>query len=204
MPDKIYHHGDLKSELIREGLKILDADGYDGFTLRKVAKACNVSQTAPYRHYKNKDELIAAITLYAMEAFDKRLKDAVTLHPDDPAGQLQELGLAYISFFTDNPEYLRLLFLSGIQQRIREAGIAPDGCKNTGLHLHQDHPFSTLTEAVDRYKNARPDLKMNRDELMLSCWGLVHGISSLIAAGELPAGPDMLKLADKTIRSWIV
>ncbi len=204
MPDKIYHHGDLKSELIREGLKILDTDGYDGFTLRKVAKACNVSQTAPYRHYKNKDELIAAITLYAMEAFDKRLKDAVTLHPNDPAGQLQELGLAYILFFTDNPEYLRLLFLSDIQKRMREAGFAIDSCNKTGLHLHQDHPFSTLMETVDRYKSARPGLRLGRDELVLSCWGLVHGISSLIVAGDLPAGPDMLALADKTIRSWIV
>ena len=66
MPDNLYHHGDLKQQLIREGLRLLDTAGYDGLTLRKVAKACNVSQTAPYRHFKNKDELIAAITMQAM------------------------------------------------------------------------------------------------------------------------------------------
>ncbi len=204
MADKIYHHGDLKSELIREGLKILDADGYDGFTLRKVAKACNVSQTAPYRHYKNKDELIAAITIQAMEAFDKQLKEAVARYPDDPAAQLRALGLAYISFFTENPEYLRLLFLSDIQKRMRDAGLGTDFCKEKSLHLYQDHPFGTLVETVMQYKNSRPDLKMERDELVISCWGLVHGISSLIAAGELPTGPDMMTLADKIIRGWIV
>ena len=52
MPAQTYHHGDLKTQLIREGLKLLDAEGYQGFTLRKVAKLCGVSQTAPYRHFK--------------------------------------------------------------------------------------------------------------------------------------------------------
>lgn len=54
MHNQNYHHGDLKAALIKEGLKILDREGYQGLSLRKMAKACNVSQTAPYRHFKNK------------------------------------------------------------------------------------------------------------------------------------------------------
>lgn len=200
MPDKNYHHGDLKSQLIREGLKLLDREGYDGFTLRKVAKACNVSQTAPYRHYKNKDALIAAITMHAMQSFNARLERAVAMHPDSPADQLREMGVAYITFFTENPEYLRLLFLSDICQRMHVTGSRKDAC-NQDIHKQSGHPFATLYNAVVRYKKARPDEEMEQEELVLYCWGLVHGISTLIAAGELPQDAKTLALVEKMIRS---
>jgi AcrR family transcriptional regulator len=203
MPDKNYHHGDLKSQLIREGLKLLDKEGYEGFTLRKVARACGVSQTAPYRHFKNKDELIAAITMQAMEDFDRRLRQAFARHPDDPAAGLREMGLAYIEFFIEKPEYLRLLFLSDIQNKMKDAGFEcePGG---PGLHLSGNHPFAALINAAALYKQTRPDLIMGQDELVLSCWGLVHGISTLIAAGQLPKNADTLELAENVMRGWIV
>jgi AcrR family transcriptional regulator len=149
MPDKNYHHGDLKSQLIREGLKLLDKEGYEGFALRKVAKSCGVSQTAPYRHFRNKDELIAAITLQAMEAFDRRLRQALGQHPDDPASGLREMGMAYINFFIENPEYLRLLFLSDIQERMKSAGFGCDWSK-AEQHLCDNHPFAALIHATAR------------------------------------------------------
>ena len=203
MPENVYHHGDLKQQLIREGLRLLDAEGYDGLSLRKVAKACRVSQTAPYRHFKSKDELIAAITMQAMAAFNERLKQSVRQHPDDPASALRDMGLAYIIFFMENPEYLRLLFLGDLQEKMRLAGYQFDECVS-GHCTEDDHPFHTLFNAVTRYKEARPDLTVSQDELVISCWGLVHGISTLIAAGQLPDGEETLQLARKSISSWLV
>ena len=77
MPEDTYHHGDLKAQLIEQGLKLLDTEGYNSFTLRKVARLCGVSQTAPYRHFHSKDELIGAIANHALGAFSKQLEDAV-------------------------------------------------------------------------------------------------------------------------------
>ena len=65
MSNENYHHENLKAELIKKGLKLLDEEGYENFSLRKVAKACSVSHTAPYRHFDSKDDLIMAIAIEA-------------------------------------------------------------------------------------------------------------------------------------------
>ena len=57
MPQQPYHHGDLKAQLIEQGLKLLDAQGYERFSLREAAKRCGVSQTAPYRHFQEQGRL---------------------------------------------------------------------------------------------------------------------------------------------------
>ena len=53
-----YHHGTLKEDLINKGLELLNKEGFEGFSLRKVASMCGVSHTAPYKHFKDKYELI--------------------------------------------------------------------------------------------------------------------------------------------------
>ena len=176
-----YHHGDLKSDLIRKGLTLLSQEGYEAFSLRKVAAACGVSQTAPYRHFKDKDELIQAILDQAMSAFNESLEAAVHQYPDDPRSQLKEMGMAYIRFFADNPEYMRLLFLSDMKLTGTEA--FPCG---EDAHMQPGHAFATLFGAVHRYCEAYPDRGWDEQQLTLYCWGLVHGISVLLARGEFP------------------
>jgi AcrR family transcriptional regulator len=199
MPEKNYHHGDLKTQLILEGLNLLDKEGYENFSLRKVAQACGVSQTAPYRHFESKDALISAITQHALEAFGARLEAAVAKHPDNVSEQLREMGVAYIRFFAEKPEYLRLLFLSDYELRARFSQSVHASC-----HAHAefvDRSFSVLEETVVRYKEAHPELSMSQEELALYSWGLVHGISTLIAGGELPNSEATLVLAERVIRS---
>ena len=193
-----YHHDNLKSELIQKGLKILDKDGYDSFSLRKVAKACGVTQTAPYRHFKNKDELIAAIALEVSRKFDDVLQKAVDKFPDDPRKQLREMGCAYMEFFVRNPEYLRLMFLSNLRQKMNfdETGLAYriSDYEGTG------HPFETFYKTVERYKNKYHSKKndaMTLEELILYCWGLVHGIAILISRKDFQYEGDSMELARK-------
>lgn len=196
-----YHRDDLKSELIQKGLKLLDEEGYEGFSLRKVAKACNVSHAAPYRHFKNKDELIAAIGFEAMMKFSRCLQEAVDQYPDDPKSQIKEMGYSYIRFFTENPEYFRLFFLSDISQRIKDF----NKDTNSGRHsmaIENNHPFKILYEAVKRYKNlvqSNTNQGMDQDAMVLYCWGLVHGIAILIARKEFPYPGDQLELAKKVL-----
>ena len=196
--EKSYHHADLKTELIREGLKILDAEGYDGLTLRKVAKACRVSQTAPYRHFVNKDDLIGAMTAQALELFNAALQKAVDEHPDDARRQLKEMGVAYIRFFRDNPEYLRLLFLSNIRERIDRDKLEAWDRKYCEIQS-EGHPYHTLYKTVARYKAAYPDEKMTQEELVLLCWGLVHGLASLMTCGDLGEKEHGLNAAEELI-----
>lgn len=189
--EKTYHHGDLKSELIRAGLEILDAEGYEALSLRKVAKACGVSQTAPYRHFTNKDDLIGAITLEAMESFNFVLAQAVEKHPEDTKKQIKEMGVAYIRFFVDNPEYMRLLFLSNIQEKVGKTAIEAFNSKYED-HFAAGHPFAMLNNAISRYKTDYPEESMTHEDLVLLCWGLVHGIATLISTGEMSGNEESL------------
>ena len=193
MPKGAYHHGDLKIELIRKGLAILNKEGVEAFSMRKVAQVCNVSQTAPYRHYKDKEELIAAITLTAMRAFNDSLKQAV-MDPDaDPRQQLKDLGFAYIRFFIENPEYLQLLFLSDIHKALsKHPEIIPDA--------NSEHPFSVLAQTVKRYKASYEDMR-TEEQLLMYCWGLVHGIAILIVRNQIPFHGDYLELAQSVLQN---
>lgn len=201
MVEKNYHHNNLKAELIEKGLKLLDEEGYDGFSLRKVAKACNVSQTAPYRHFRNKDELIFAIGNEAMNKFGQSLQEAVDKYPHDPRSQIKEMGCSYIKFFTENPEYLRLIFLSDIDKRINS------NCDKIDEFVNKEndvHPFQILYKAVEGFKNGvHNDItdSMDKDSILLYCWGLVHGISIIITRGEFPYKGDYMELVRKIIWS---
>jgi AcrR family transcriptional regulator len=191
MSDNNYHHGDLKAELIREGLLLLDKEGYDGLSLRKVAKACGVSQTAPYRHFKDKNELVEAIKAEALSNFNKHLEQAVDAYPDDPEKQLSEMGIAYIKFFVENPEYLRLLFLSNYQNK------SCADFTNQPEHLTSGHPFKTYLNAVERYYKSDTNQPLEPDEIMLYSWGLVHGIAILVANNEVKLQKDYLTIVRK-------
>lgn len=201
MANRSYHHKDLKSELIREGLSILDREGYEGVSLRKVAKACNVSQTAPYRHFKNKDELITAIMMEAMQKFNQSLEAAAIKYPDDPTKRLKEMGIAYIRFFSRNPEYLRLLFSGDLFNRMGTT--RSEGCQDIcgpENHFKSGHPFATFYRAVENYAAVSENNTMELDELVLYCWGLVHGISVLITNQEkIPYQGNYLELVEKII-----
>ena len=186
MENKQYHHENLKAELVQKGLEILDSDGIESFSLRKVARACGVSQTAPYRHFKNKDELITEIIMRAMRAFNESLVAAADKHPDNPEDQIREMGVAYVRFFSDNPQYLRLLFLSDFRIAAVE-----DFC-SAKAHLTEGHPFTTFLGAVQRYKESSPDDTWNVDELLIFCWGLVHGIAVLTVSHEIPRSMTFL------------
>lgn len=193
MPDKKYHHGDLKLALIETGIKILDREGYEAFSLRKVAKECDVSQTAPYRHFRDKDDLLQAIIMHVMEEFNLSLEQAVKKYPDDPKSQLKEMGVAYIRFFVENPEYLRLIFLNDKRNQINKLSECLEEGSKDG------HPFATFFSAIELYLNKMGGEEIDKDQLMLYSWGLVHGIAILIANSELPYTKDYMAVAEKLL-----
>ena len=189
-----YHHDDLKRKLIEEGLKQLNEDGYENFSLRKVAKACGVSHTAPYRHFKNKDELIIAITIEALEKFDKSLKQAAIKYPEDIKSQINEMGFLYVKFFVENPQYLQLLFLSDFSKYINE---------ETVIENFSADPFSTFLNAIESFSSEQKTILHNdnfdKNAYALDCWSKVHGLAILISRKDYPYDGDYLELARKII-----
>ena len=79
---------------------------------------CNVSHAAPYKHFKNKEELIGAISEYVFNNFKSSLKEVTEKYKDDPYERIIELGKQYVWFMVENPDYLKFAFLTKCESGI--------------------------------------------------------------------------------------
>lgn len=134
-----------------------------------------------------------------MNKFAQSLQSAVDQYPDAPKRQLREMGCSYIRFFTENPEYLRLIFLGDIDKRMKIGCNTPEGYKPF-TNNENVHSFQILYKAVERYKkevHTGTSGSMDQSTLLLYCWGLVHGISIIIARGEFTYQRDIWSLSGK-------
>ena len=108
-----YHHGNLKEELISSACKICEADGHGHMSLRSIAKEANVSQTAPYRHFKTKESLLAEVSKRGFDELTKRMSEA--LNKENNALSLEdqflEMGLAYLEFGVEKRNILSLIHI---------------------------------------------------------------------------------------------
>ena len=180
-----YHHGDLRSALVEAGLAIL-AEGGDpaALTLRETARRAGVSAMAPYRHFADKEALLAAIAAVGFErlALAQRAAD---LAPS-PSAALKAQGVAYIAFALANPALFRLMF-----------GAALPSMGHDGLASAAKGSFDLL---VARVASLEPTAEAGGAEMdrVLGYWSLVHGLSMLAVDGKLDRfGATPLELAER-------
>lgn len=192
MAEKKYHHGDLKQTMIDNGFILLNKEGVEGFSLRKVAAMCGVSHTAPYKHFRDKEELIYAIVGEVWKKFHFALKTASELHPSDSKLRLLEVGKAYVQFMVENPEYLKFMFLSDNQH--------PIIIDENGIHGH-DPSFQVFKDSAESYFKDVGLPSKQYTAKMLCVWSNVHGFSLLIAKKSIEYRGDYLKLAESVISS---
>ncbi|MBV1933905.1 MAG: WHG domain-containing protein [Parvibaculaceae bacterium] len=164
-----YHHGDLRQALVHAATQIVEEDGVLALSLRGVARAAGVSQTAPYHHFQDKEALLAMV---AETGFRDLAEDMVTARDADASSgaTLQALGVAYILFATRNPGRFRLMFGPQIKDKT---------CHGTLLEV-SSVSFELIKEGVAaRMKDvdALPESLMANT---MSAWSSVHGLATLI------------------------
>src|SRR6266568_3680792 len=98
-----YHHGNLKEALIRAALELIAQKGPAGFTFAEAARSAGVSPAAPYRHFRDRDELLASIAQRGFEQFEARLNAAWMDGLPDPFTAFERLGRAYLGFARSEP-----------------------------------------------------------------------------------------------------
>jgi AcrR family transcriptional regulator len=182
-----YHHGNLKEALLRAALELIAQKGPAGFTFAEAARWAGVSPAAPYRHFRDRDELLASIALRGFSQFEAALARAWDAGRPDVFIALDRLGKAYLGFARSEPAYYSAMFEAGIplatNPELREAG---------------DRAFAVLREAAEKlcaYTPAR-----NRPPALmvaLHIWAMSHGVASLFGRGDaarrsLPMSPDEL------------
>ncbi|MEV0393764.1 TetR/AcrR family transcriptional regulator [Polymorphospora rubra] len=171
-----YHHGSLRQALVDGAHQLLVESGEAGFSLNNLARRLGVSTAAPYRHFADRDALLATVAEQGYAKLDTALRTAAG-GSVEPAEQLLQMGVAYLSFATANPA------LFGIMFRPR-----PDGENEADTA-----PFEVLVDVVGSAQLAgclRGDVPPRI--LARTIWATVHGLSSIVLAGGLAT----LKLDD--------
>ena len=167
MSKTAYHHGDLRSALVEAGLAIL-AEGGDlgALSLREAARRAGVSAMAPYRHFADKDALLAAVATVGFERLAAALRAADAAA--SPVAALKAQGVAYVAFACARPSLFRLMFGAGAPAKADELATAA----NATFKLLADRVATVAPphEAIDR---------------TLADWALVHGLAMLAVDGQL-------------------
>lgn len=193
MDRKTYHHGDLKKELIHNGLLLLNKEGIEGFSLRKVASMCEVSHNAPYKHFKDKGELINEIIKEVWEKFYIALIEVTKVYPDDSKLQIVEMGKAYVKFMVENPEYLKFMFLSDNPYPVK--------IEDNKFLNNKVSAFGVFKDSSERYfKEIKLDEKLYMNKT-LTLWSMVHGIAILIIKRSIEYKGDYLELVERIIKN---
>ena len=133
-----YHHGNLREALIRAALELIVEKGPSGFTFAEAARSAGVSAAAPYRHFRDRDELIADVARQGFERFEAMLKAAWADGRPDPLTGLESIGKAYLGFARTQPAYYAAMF---------ESGLTLDGYPD--LLQAGDRTFALLRGAAD-------------------------------------------------------
>lgn len=171
---KSYHHGNLRETLLQSAIRLIAEVGPTAFTLREVARRAGVSHNAPYRHFHDKDDLLAAV---ATQGYGE-LTDAMTAAAErqsSPLARLKHAGLAYVSFALRRPEHFTVMFdaPSSKQQR-------PDATEAA------KRAFSTLVCFVQECQERKQLPPGDPLDFALLAWSWVHGIAKLAITGRLP------------------
>ena len=133
-----YHHGNLKEALLRAALELIAQKGPAGFTFAEAARWAGVSPAAPYRHFRDRDELLANVALRGFERFAIVLEQAWDDGRPQPFAALDRLGRSYLEFARVEPAYYSAMF---------EAGISP--ATSPELHEAGERAFAVLRGAAE-------------------------------------------------------
>jgi len=169
-----YHHGDLSEALVGAALSLIADHGPAGFTFAEVARAVGVSPAAPYRHFRDREALMAEVARRGFERFADALVRAWNDAEPDPYTAFKNMGRAYLTFARAEPAYYAAMF---------EAGLPPDASPE--LSRAGDAAFAVVRRAAETLiatlpKDSRPPALM----MSLHIWALSHGIASLFARGD--------------------
>lgn len=182
-----YHHGNLREALIQAALTLIAEKGPSGFSFADAARSAGVSSAAPYRHFRDREALIADIARRGFELFEERLSAAWNDGRPDPFTAFENAGRAYLAFAREEPAHYSAMF---------EAGVELDS--DPELRRAADKAFAVIRKAAEALcalapAGSRPPALM----VALHLWSLAHGIASLFGRGDsgrrkLPMAPEEL------------
>ena len=183
---KNYHHGNLKEELISCACAMCERDGYTKLSIRSLAKESNVSQTAPYRHFKTKEDLYAAVST---DGFNK-LSKAIHVDVDKTVTkkQIVDMAIKYIEFGLKNANTYDLMF-------------------GTAVGSFNNYPelLESANSSYDNFKSSFSKLANDSDDVIafkcITLWSMVHGLVGILRKVQVIANEPLMNPDDGPMSS---
>lgn len=172
MAKDTYHHKDLKNTLIQEGVHLINEQGIDAFSMRKLSAICNVSHMAPYKHFADKEDFLKAAINYIEKQFYECLKQVNDQYQADPEQCFIELGKAYVKFMVTHPDYLKYFFLRNHQHSF---------CAKSILEASSSLSLGVYRDCSIRYLKAVGIDEENYEQELVFFWALPMGLSTMFA-----------------------
>jgi AcrR family transcriptional regulator len=183
-----YHHGNLKEALLQAALDLIAKKGPAGFTFADAARLAGVSPAAPYRHFRDRDELLSSIAQRGFEQFEQVLAAAWDDGRPDTVSAFERVGKAYLAFAREEPAFYSAMFESGLPVDL-----------NPALLAASERAFAIIRAAAERLAALAPPGQPRPPALMMALhiWSMAHGVASLFARGDgarrrLPMSPEDL------------
>ena len=178
-----YHHGDLHQQAHDQALAVLRLEGDGAISLRAIAKQIGVSAPALYRHYADRESLLAELAISGFAALRQQL---LSVDQHAPRAALIGIGLAYVAFAQSEPNLYRLMFggrvlPKGAHPRLDQAGL---------------DAFNVLQDTIARGQRAGYLKPAPLALMTATAWSLVHGLSQLTIDGHLPNADAEPQLAE--------
>lgn len=167
-----YRHGNLPAALVAAARQILDESGMEAVGLRETARRVGVSATAAYRHFTNKEDLLASVAAEGFQELGEAMAGSAR-----GATPLIRAGLAYVEFAQQKRGLFRLMFGPVLAQR----------AKYPALQAATDVVEALLLRGVGDL-DQRP---LEQNAAAMGAWGLVHGLSYLLVDEFIPPGRAM-------------
>ena len=173
MAARPYHHGDLRRALLQASVQLIAQTGPEGFTLREVARMAGVSHNAPYRHFRDKESLLAAVAAQGFGQLTRSLQQHAGRHRK-AFERFFAAGEGYVAFALRWPQHFAVMF-DAAPPREHHPELAAAASQAFGVLL--GHIVECQQEGSFPAGDAR--------RLALVAWSLVHGIAKLAGAGRL-------------------
>jgi AcrR family transcriptional regulator len=189
-----YHHGDLKRALTEAALGLVTEKGPKGFTLREVARRAGVSPAAPYRHFSDKAQLVAAVATAGFIQLHETL-NALAAETTDLTRQTLDMGRAYVRWAVTHPDYYQVMF-----------GAELDKVNNPELLAAGERAFDDLLDTIGRCQKAKLLPAGDPREIAGPTWSLLHGIATLAIGSDLAhvgITDDPQDLAERALRALL-
>jgi AcrR family transcriptional regulator len=181
-----YHHGNLREALTKAALDLIAAKGPTGFSFAEAARAAGVSPAAPYRHFRDRDALMAEIATRGFEAFADELARAWDEGRPEPYRAFVRMGRAYLAFARAEPAYYAAMFEGALPRASYPA-----------LDAAGERAFDILRQSCEALCALLPREKRPPSLMMsLHIWSMAHGTASLFARGDESRRPIPMSAED--------